>query len=619
MKRSKKIKIVFLIFLILFCVYFQSVGYSAIFSTMSIRGNAYARVDADTRITGLSVYQVFDDAFSTYDEFNKDNISLGLSLPNSDSYIIYKVDVTNYGDDVGIFNISGLPDYLSYELIDYNLKNKLCDASNNCSYGIISTFYIKIKWNNYNSDEVVHDFSLKFDFRSVYSIDYSGITIKDYPSLIMDKETLNLTFIDDIPNKLNIYVDGSEIPRNSYIYDNNSGNLIFESVTGDLVIEKGESTLIDGREFSAKLKNFVNDSTEYLYNSLDTTVTYIGIFEDEIPAGYTESEFLSLPSTSASDNGRVKIYYDNGKVFIYSIDDILAPVSSYSLFRGYSNLIELNITALDTKNVSDIGAMFQDLTSIEYLDISTFSFSRSVRVFYTFYNDINLKEIKFHSSLKVNNLQHTFSNCQNLEKLDLSNWDVSLADKFSNAFANCYKLSELNLSGWDTSNATDMSFMFRYNQNLTQLDISSFNTSNVTTMERMFGYCSKLEKIYVGDGWDTSNVTFSESMFSNSPLLPNFDSTIVDVTKAYVGDGGYLSYPVKTVMIDNVTYEYEQGMTWEEWVNSEYNTINARVNGEYIYLGSSIATLKYKNAVDKDDVIDGTLTYIFSSSGGAVD
>ena len=402
-------------------------------------------------------------------------------------------------------------------------------------------------------------------------------------------------------------------------FDYERGSLDFSCPRLEIVIEKGESTLIEGREFSVKLKNFVNDSTEYLYNSLDTTVTYIGIFEDEIPAGYTESEFLSLPSTSVSDNERVKIYYDNGKVFIYSIDDILAPVSSYSLFRGYSNLIELNITALDTKNVSDIGTMFQDLTSIEYLDISTFSFSRSVGMFYTFYNDINLKEIKFPSSLKVNNLHHTFSDCQNLEKLDLSNWDVSLVDNMAGTFANCYKLSELNLSGWDTSNATDMSFMFRYNQNLTRLDISSFNTSNVTTMERMFGYCSKLEEIYVGDGWDTSNVTFSESMFSNSPLLPNFDSTIVDVTKAYVGDGGYLSYPVKTVMIDNVAYEYEQGMTWEEWVNSEYNTINAYVNGEVICLDSPINRLRYKNPIDKDDVIDGTLTYIFSSSGGSVD
>lgn len=29
-----------------------------------------------------------------------------------------------------------------------------------------------------------------------------------------------------------------------------------------------------------------------------------------------------------------------------------------------------------------------------------------------------------------------------------------------------------------------------------------------------------------------------------------------------------------TFIIGNITYEVEKGMTWEEWVNSEYNTLN---------------------------------------------
>ena len=29
--------------------------------------------------------------------------------------------------------------------------------------------------------------------------------------------------------------------------------------------------------------------------------------------------------------------------------------------------------------------------------------------------------------------------------------------------------------------------------------------------------------------------------------------------------------PLLTLTIDGVEYQYEEGMTWEEWVNSEYN------------------------------------------------
>lgn len=29
--------------------------------------------------------------------------------------------------------------------------------------------------------------------------------------------------------------------------------------------------------------------------------------------------------------------------------------------------------------------------------------------------------------------------------------------------------------------------------------------------------------------------------------------------------------------INGTAYQFEKGMTWEEWVNSEYNTINAKI------------------------------------------
>ena len=135
-----------------------------------------------------------------------------------------------------------------------------------------------------------------------------------------------------------------------------------------------------------------------------------------------------------------------------------------------------------------------------------------------------------------------FSNNYNLESLNLSDWDTSEVSIMGDVFSNCYKLGSLNLNGWDTSKVTDMSYMFRYNKSLTSLDISMFNTSNVTNMSRMFGYCDKLETIYVGSAWDTSKVTESVSMFSTSPLLPGFDPNYVDVSKAYVGEGGYLKY-----------------------------------------------------------------------------
>ena len=39
-----------------------------------------------------------------------------------------------------------------------------------------------------------------------------------------------------------------------------------------------------------------------------------------------------------------------------------------------------------------------------------------------------------------------------------------------------------------------------------------------------------------------------------------------------------------TFTIDGVTYQAEPGMTWEEWVNSKYNTIGAYIFQKGVYV-----------------------------------
>ena len=73
------------------------------------------------------------------------------------------------------------------------------------------------------------------------------------------------------------------------------------------------------------------------------------------------------------------------------------------------------------------------------------------------------------------------------------------------------------------------------------MDLNSFDTSKVTNMTYMFSNCIMLENIYVGNKWNTNSVTNSSYMFINSTKLPNYNSSIVDKTKAFAGDGGYLT------------------------------------------------------------------------------
>lgn len=56
------------------------------------------------------------------------------------------------------------------------------------------------------------------------------------------------------------------------------------------------------------------------------------------------------------------------------------------------------------------------------------------------------------------------------------------------------------------------------------------------------------------------------------------------------------------------TYQYEDGMTWYEWVNSEYNTLYLSCGGQdaIVTTGNMKVRLNGKNVVGKDLIIEGT-------------
>ena len=58
----------------------------------------------------------------------------------------------------------------------------------------------------------------------------------------------------------------------------------------------------------------------------------------------------------------------------------------------------------------------------------------------------------------------------------------------------------------NTSEVTDMSYMFSGCSKLTELNLTYFETSKVETMFCIFVDCKALKTIYVGDGWDMSNL-----------------------------------------------------------------------------------------------------------------
>lgn len=293
MKKNRSYFIMTLLFLLVLSL---SIGYSAFGSKMNISGIALEyRIAKDVRITNLSVEEVTNDAVIDFDEYNYNNLSLGFYLPQKESTVKFKVEVTNIGNArVGIFAITGLPNNLKMELEGYKLKDPICD-NGRCTKGANMEFYITISYKNgavIGSEDKNH-FStvLNVDFRPYFNISYTDINNSyNYPSEVMENDDLDITFDQKsgIPTMISIKKGGVTLSSSEYTYNNKTGKLHIAKVDGDLEIINSSSNLYD------YLIHYYDDGSDDEINFADSNLN---------------NAFLMASETKDNDN---PIYYFRG-------------------------------------------------------------------------------------------------------------------------------------------------------------------------------------------------------------------------------------------------------------------------------------------------------------------
>ena len=210
------------------------------------------------------------------------------------------------------------------------------------------------------------------------------------------------------------------------------------------------------------------------------------------------------------------------------------------------------LTNWNTTNVTTLNTLFYNCSSLTNLNaLSKWNVSNVTNmqgifgINNEFLDKPKLTDISGIRNWNVSKVQNMQSILQNQVKLvdfsPLTNWDTSSVTNMAGIFIRCYEMNNANfLVIWNISNVTNLGALFQYCTKLTSIDLSKWNTSNVTNMSEMFEGNANLEHIYVSDLWSTSNVTNSTDMFTGCSKLPNFNSSVVDKTNAFVGSGGYL-------------------------------------------------------------------------------
>ncbi len=298
-------------------------------------------------------------------------------------------------------------------------------------------------------------------------------------------------------------------------------------------------------------------------------------------------------------------------------------LTTENMFKYCSSLTELDVSGLDTSEVTNMTEMFYGCNALKELDASNFDTSSVTDMNSMFISCSALEKLdvsNFDTS-SVTDMNSMFRGCSALKKLDASNFDTSSVTNMNNMFFACASLEELNASNFDTSSVTDMNSMFRYCNKLKKLDISNFDTSSVTDMNSMFRTCSALERVDVSN-FDTSSVTDMNRMFDECKSLEILDVSNFDTNS--VTDMGYMFYENEklkkldlsnfdTSSVTDMSFMFFQCTGLEELDVSNFDT-NSVTNMSYMfYKCAGLEELDLSN-FDTSSVTD--MSFMFFQSTG---
>lgn len=146
----------------------------------------------------------------------------------------------------------------------------------------------------------------------------------------------------------------------------------------------------------------------------------------------------------------------------------------------------------------------------------------------------------------VTNMSNMFSNMISLNNLDLSSFNTVNVRDMSNMFSNMTSLNSLNLNSFNTSNVTDMSGMFSNSDNLSELSLGAntrIHNSGLTALSPSLD----IDGNYNTGGWNLDSNSVSNYFISSQDFMENFDGTYPG---KYVRTRGILDLRASNIVVN---------------------------------------------------------------------
>lgn len=255
----------------------------------------------------------------------------------------------------------------------------------------------------------------------------------------------------------------------------------------------------------------------------------------------------------------------NGSVMAYTLDEnkdnlyelyigqdnkvVLGPDASH-MFQNYNNSATIDVSNLDTSNVTSMDYMFRNATVTNIIGLNKFDTS------------------------KVVGMNMTFAGMKNITNIDLSSFDTHNVQGFYRTFQGVEKVETLDVSSFNTSNAITMEGMFYYMSNLKNIiGLENFDTANVENMLGMFSACFSIEELNLNSFVIKENA-YIRQMFSGMKNLKNLYIKSMDFS---VNIENYSDF-FNNCNIENIYVKDEAAKTWiEARLTEAHKTANVQI------------------------------------------
>lgn len=131
---------------------------------------------------------------------------------------------------------------------------------------------------------------------------------------------------------------------------------------------------------------------------------------------------------------------------------------------------------------------------------------------------LNMLDLSNWKTDKITSMHGMFSYCQNLVSIRTKKWNVENITDASRAFYKCERLKFLDINGWNIKRVQDTRYMFGDCVSLSDLDLSDWNTKDLYNADHMFSGCAILGVLNLG-GWDVKKLRIADNMFSGCGII----------------------------------------------------------------------------------------------------